>query len=74
MSTRKRMRELRKLAKEWGRVVKVSKRKSHVHLVCPRGDRPTVIASCSPSCYRGELNMIAELRRCDQPFKENDDE
>lgn len=66
-SSNKRYRSLVKLAKKWGRHVVVTK--THMHLVCNRGERPTVVASTSPSCKRGELNMVADLRKNDRPYE-----
>jgi len=63
----KRERELRRLAKQFGRRVERTSN-GHFKLVCIRGERPFVIHSSSTSdSARARKNLLADLRRNDKP-------
>lgn len=59
----RRERDLRKLARDHGRVVE--RRGKHFALVDPEGRRPAVIASVSPSDHRTRKNLLTQLRHAE---------
>lgn len=61
-------RELKRLARDYGR--EFSKASKHFHLTCPRGERLTVMASCSPSCPHALKNVERDLIKYDVRIKE----
>lgn len=63
--TAKHNRQLAKLAAAYSRHVIRTRR--HLRLVCDRGERPFVVASCSPSDPRSLANLEADLKRNDAP-------
>lgn len=60
------MRLLRELARQYGRDIEQGGK--HLKLTCPRGERPMVCASRSPSCSHSEQNLKAQLRRAETPI------
>lgn len=59
------LRNVKKIANQWGRDVKCRK-SGHLVLVCRKGRRPPVFTSGSPSDHRGTKNLIKHLRYADE--------
>lgn len=63
---RKHLREMKRLADEFGRDVQIRKRTSHLALVCRFGTRPTVFTSSTEGDHRTQKNLRKQLRHADE--------